>query len=275
MNQLIIIVIYNKKIKNLTIFREEIQELTDIFIYDNSPTPQELPDIGNVSFFYEHDANNSGVSRAYNRGFLKAKELNKDTVLLLDHDTIFRRKYLELYEKQYAIYGDDYLYAPIISDSNKIKIYSPAMLNHFIGKAIPFDDFEAETMYDLTDKSVINSGLMIPLPMFEKIGGFNEKLKLDFSDIYFIEKYKELNSEIILINLYIKHSISGDEGKNYKVELSRFRYYCNGAREFSKSIDKKSTLVSLTRRMLRLILKYRSLKPIYIYTNYYLGDKIV
>ena len=47
---------------------------------------------------------------------------------------------------------------------------------------------------------------MIPLEMFKKIGGF--------SDIYFIEKYKELNSKIVLVDVSLIHSISGDEGKD-------------------------------------------------------------
>jgi len=272
MKILIIIVLYNKKIEDLFIFKEALEEETDLFIYDNSPKAQTVPIIHNAHILYEHNKTNPGVSVAYNRGIKRAKELEKDTVLLLDHDTIFTMEYAKLYQIQYMQYRDNYIYAPIISDVDKNKIYSPALLTHFIGKAIPFNNFKFESIYNLSGKSVINSGLMIPLTIFEKIGGFNEKIKLDFSDIYFIEKYKELNIDIILLDIYIEHSISGDEGKNYKAEMHRFKYYCNGAQELSKSLS-QSTFLTATRRMLRLVQKYYSIKPIHIYINYYLGNK--
>ena len=274
MNQLIIIVLFNKKIKDLSIFSEVLNKATDIFIYDNSPEAQIVPNILNANISYEHDSNNSGVSCAYNKGAKKAKELGKESILVLDQDTNFKLHYLEEYLSLYNQYGNDYIYAPIISDTLNTKIYSPSYLKNFIGKALPINEFEYRKRYSLIDKSIINSGLMIPLAIFEQIGGYNEKIKLDFSDIYFIEKYKEINIDIILLDIYIKHSISGDEGKNYEAEMHRFKYYCNGAKELSRTLS-KATAWSATRRMLRLVQKYRSLKPIFIYRDYYLGDKIV
>ena len=268
---ILIIVLYNKSIKDLPIFQEALEKETDIYIFDNSPDYQTIPDIPNANIIYKHDKNNPGVSRAYNEGALKAKELKNEVILVLDQDTSFKFQYLEKYLLLYSQYGYDYIYAPIISDQSNTKIYSPSYMKNFIGKALPINEFEYIEKYNLTDKSAINSGLMIPLPLFEKIGGFNEKIKLDFSDIYFIEKYKEVNIDIILLDIYIEHSISGDEGKNYEAEMHRFKYYCNGAKELSTSLS-KSTLWTATRRMLRLVQKYYSLKPIGIYMNYYLGN---
>lgn len=272
MNLLISIVIYNKKISDLTILKKIPNKNIDIFIYDNSKLPQEIPTFENVNIYYEHDANNSGVSRAYNQAYKKAKELNKTLLLVLDQDSSFEFSFIEQYMKMYKEYKNDYIYAPIVCDEKKTKIYSPAFLNNFVGKVQSFEKFVYEERYSLVDKSVINSGLMIPLEMFEKIGGYNEKLRLDFSDIYFIEKYKELNSKIVLVNVYLKHSISGDEGKDFFREHNRFRYYCSASKEVGISLD---TIVfwSPFRRLIRLTLKYKNTKFIKIFYDYYLKGK--
>lgn len=272
---LIVIVIYKKSIHDLTLIKDITKNSDtniDIFIYDNSPIPQEVPLIDNVNIYYEHNVNNPGVSQAYNKGASKAKSLKKDLILVLDQDTNFIFEYIEKYIIAFNKYQNNYLYAPIVCDGAMTKVYSPAFLNSFIGKVQLFDNFTFNEKYNLNNKSVINSGLMIPLSLFEKISGFNDKIKLDFSDVYFIEKYKELNAEIILIDIYLKHSISGDEGKNYEAEMHRFKYYCNGAKELSKSLS-QSTTWSVFRRMLRLIQKHYSLKPISVYLGYYLGER--
>ena len=274
---MLIVVLYNKKISELPVithccFMKE--KNIDIFVYDNSAESQNVPEIAGVTFYYVHDKSNAGVSKAYNIGIKKAKELQKNLMLILDQDTNFSLEYIEKYMRMYNIYGNNFLYAPVVCNEAMTKVYSPATLINFVGKAQPFEDFKIIEQYDLTDKSVINSGLMIPLELFEKIGGYNEKLKLDFSDIYFIEKYKELNSKIILVDLFLKHSISGDEGKDFNREYNRFKYYCSSAKEIGKSL-KKRVFWSPFRRLLRLSLKYKNLKFLKIFYHYYLrGQEI-
>lgn len=269
---LISIVIYNKEISDLMILKNLSNETIDIFIYDNSKFPQDIPTFENVNIYYEHDENNSGVSRAYNQAYKKAKELNKILLLVLDQDSSFELSFIEQYMKMYQVYKNDYIYAPIVCDEKKTKIYSPAFMSNFVGKTQFSENFLYEETYSLAGKSVINSGLMIPLKMFEKIGGYNEKLRLDFSDIYFIEKYKELNPKIVLVDVYLKHSISGDEGKDFTREYSRFRYYCSASKEIGNSLN---TLVfwSPFRRLVRLTIKYKNTKFIKIFYDYYLKGK--
>ncbi|KIM06025.1 MAG: hypothetical protein KN64_00490 [Sulfurovum sp. AS07-7] len=269
---LVAIVIYNKKILELSILKRSFESNTDIFIYDNSKLPQEVPTIENVNIYYEHDENNSGVSRAYNQAYQKAKELNKELLLVLDQDSSFKLSFIEQYTKMYSVYKNDYIYAPIVCDEKKTKIYSPSFMRNFVGKIQSFENFVYEETYSLVGKSVINSGLMIPLEMFDKIGGYNEKLKLDFSDIYFIEKYKELNHKIVLVEVYLKHSISGDEGLDFDREYNRFKYYCSACKEIERALD-ASAFWSSTRRLLRLVLKYKRLSFIKIYFEYYLKGK--
>lgn len=270
-NIIIVIVIYNKYIGEIS-FLNNIKEKLDIFIYDNSTIPQSVVTFENVNIYYEYDQNNSGVSRAYNQAYKKAKELNKELLLVLDQDSSFNLSFIEQYIKMYKKYKNDYIYTPIVCDEKKTKIYSPAFMTNFVGKTQYFEKFIYEEIYCLKGKSVINSGLMIPIKIFEKIGGYNEKLKLDFSDIYFIEKYKKFNLKIVLVDVYLKHSISGDEGKDFTREYNRFRYYCSASREIGKSLN---ILVfwSPFRRLLRLILKYKRWNFIKVFVQYYLKGK--
>lgn len=271
MKVLLIVVVYKKLINELSLLQlfPDRNEVVELFVYDNSPFPQQVPIFRGFNIIYQHDANNSGVSRAYNVGALKARELGYGLILLLDQDTTFTLDYLKKYEAAYIQYKDDYVYAPVVCDANNVKIYSPGLINHFVGKTQSFKNFKFEEKYNLKHKSVINSGLMIPLKIFEIIGGFNEKLRLDFSDIYFIEKYKAINPCVILVNIFIKHSLSGDEGSNFLQEFNRYGFYCNGAKELSSSLGACLWWPPL-RRLLRLTLKYRSFRFIPIYYIHFL-----
>jgi rhamnosyltransferase len=274
MNDLmVIVVLYKKKISDLSMILQSSLmngHNIDIFVYDNSLHSQQIPEKEGFNFHYVHDKSNAGVSKAYNEGIKKAKELNKKYVLLLDQDTNIivadLEKYLLLADK----YGEDYLYAPIVHRKNKI--YSPAYINHFIGKVQNLESFTYQEIYSLDKKSLINSGLMIPASLTDLIGGFDENIKLDFSDFYFIEKYKKINADVILLDLYVQHSLSGDEDKNYSAEMLRYKYYCNGAKYFNNALN-EFRLIPALRRMFRLMIKYKSLKPINVFSEYFIGNK--
>lgn len=265
MNILVIVVIYNKSI-------EEIKYLSsikgaDILIYDNSVRPQIPP----TNIYYFHNKNNGGVSIAYNYGIKLANKLQKDFLILLDQDTSFDEKILETYSRYANKFGRGYIYAPIVKNGERI--YSPFIEGKYKNHPQNMSTFNYKRVYSIDGKSLINSGMMVSLEIINDIGDFNEKIKLDFSDIYFIEKYKKKNREIILIDAYLEHKLSGDEGKNKQKELMRYRYYCNGAKEFkisNNNVPRVNRLVFF--RMIRLITKYRTLAPISIYRKYFLGD---
>lgn len=273
MNELlIVIVVYNRQIDDLQILKSCKDEVIDFFIYDNSSLPQALPNFNNGNLYYEHDKDNSGVSRAYNHAYKKAKELNKKLLLILDQDSEFNIGFLSEYNAAYNLHGGDYLYAPIVTSLDGFKIYSPGLMRCFVGKTQSLYGFRYSQIYSLSNKSLINSGLMIPLKVFEKVGGYNEKLKLDFSDVYFIEKYKNLNLNIVLLDVYLKHSISGDEGNDFDREYNRFKYYCLGSKEIGRALD---TVVvwSPFRRLLRLTVKYRTARFFWVLYAFYLRGR--
>jgi GT2 family glycosyltransferase len=263
---LIIIVLYEKRIDELeylSSFRGE-----DVLIYDNSPQKQEAPD----PVYYRHDPSNPGVSAAYNFGIELARKQNDEAILILDHDTVFDRDQLDQYQASFDKNGGTYIYAPIVKKDRTV--YSPYIEGFIRNHVQSMDVFDHEETYDIQGRSLINSGLMIPIQVIDQVGGFNEKIKLDFSDTYFIEQYKKINKKIILLDVFLEHKLSGDEGKDKTRELNRFRYFCGGAREFRVGTRDKLRVDRLVFfRMLRLAFKYFSLYPVNVIFRFYLRNE--
>lgn len=267
MNDLLMVVVcYKKNVEDITYLKR--MEGVEILIHDNSPEPQ----VVDPQWHYIHDPHNPGVSKAYNRGIDLARKLNLKGILLLDHDTVFSPEILKSYREALSTYGEDYLYAPMVAGNGKV--YSPFVEGKIRNSATPVADFVYSAVYSLEGKSLINSGLLLPLKVVDAIGGFYDTIKLDFSDIAFISKYKAYKKECILVKETLLHGLSGDEGMDKERELGRFRYYCNGAREFGKAGGPKGKLsVFVLFRMLRLMVKYKTLRPLPLALQYYGGEK--
>ncbi|WP_445777213.1 glycosyltransferase [Shewanella sp.] len=267
---LLVLVVYEKQLSDISLLKSlrNVKFNSEVFIYDNSLSPQQIPFL-ELNIKYVHDSSNPGVSTAYNKAFSYATQTNRSVVLILDQDTRFDPVNIPYYLAMYNKYGDSFIYAPIITDAFTSKVYSPSYMKSFVGKVSSVDDISYNETYSLYNKSVINSGLLVPLDVCKKVGGYNNNIKLDFSDIYFIEKYKEINDKVILLDCYIKHSLSGDEGLNITAEMKRFPYYCNGAIELTKSL-KRSTVWTVLRRTISLVLKYRTITPILVFFRFYI-----
>lgn len=262
---LLVLILYKKNIEEL-IYLSELSDV-EVLLYDNSPHPQSV----DPRFHYIHDPANSGVSKGYNKGLDLARKLGKKYVLLLDQDTVFHRtiltKYLDLKDR----YGESILYAPIVKGQGKI--YSP-FVERWARNLVQLEEgFEYKERYDLTGKSVINSGLMIPVALTGEVGSFNEDIKLDLSDIYWIDGYKKKHQELVLVPVVLEHSLSGDEGHHKEKELHRFRYYCNGAKIYKRTASDPGRVGRLVLfRTLRLVVKYKSWTPLATAWKYYFGE---
>ncbi|MCS6209211.1 glycosyltransferase [Shewanella baltica] len=275
---LIVVVVYNRSIENVKIISKVLNSHfgIELYIYDNSLVPDVSfsTEVADRQCRYISDPSNSGVSKAYNLAFEYAISKDKHYVLILDQDSQFELAFLERYFDAVQQYGVSFIYSPLVCDAAKTKIYSPAKLNNFVGHSEVYEKKLAPVIVDISNRSVINSGLMIPVSIFSKIGGYNNKIKLDFSDVYFIEIYKIFNKSVVLVDVELLHSLSGDEGPKFLTEMKRFPYYCIGALELTKSLN-KSTLWTVLRRTVRLVIKYRNFSPILLFFKYYVkGENI-
>jgi len=241
----------------------------DIVVYDNSPTPMATAlecTNDNWTIHYIHDKTNPGVSKAYNEGFRIAEKLEKKWMLLLDQDTSFPLNAIIEYSKAVRENINICLFAPIVISKNKIISPSRYFLNRGYGlrKVKP-------GVYNFHTKSLINSGMCINTRAFEKAGGYNEKIRLDFADHSFIDRYKANYSNFAVINLRCSQGFSGKQRLTLDSALVRFALYCEGARNKAvNKLDYFALMLVVFFRSGKLFLKYMSLKFFVIYYNEFL-----
>lgn len=207
-------------------------EKIDAVIYDNSPAPL-WHDIekqyDGLRIHYISDPSNPGVSKAYNAGFELARQSHKKWLLLLDQDTVFPEGALAMYAVAIEKHAEPPLLAPMLVCDGKI--YSPC--RHVGNVNFPLHAIRPG-MVPVKRLSLLNSGLCIRLDAFERVGGFNEMIPLDFADHDFMRRYREHFDSFALLNMVCVHGFSDKESLDVGKALARFRFYCLGAKNSIK-----------------------------------------
>jgi rhamnosyltransferase len=205
----------------------------EIIVYDNSPEAASLVDISsneNWSIIYVHDKTNPGVSKAYNTAFSFARGKNKKWILLLDQDTSFPENALPAYIESLTAYPCEYLFAPALLANQKM--ISPC--RYYFKRGFRLKN-SSPGIHSIQHKTILNSGMCISVKAFEELNGYNERIRLYFSDLDFIERYGRLFSSFCLIDLRCNHKHDNDSGDIENVS-DRFRLYCEGARQSSQDL---------------------------------------
>lgn len=272
---LIVIVVYNRALKDCESFQSILQMTekdTDLhlFVYDNSKLPQKTKALSKLSVVYTHDPYNSGVSRAYNLGALHAQKTNKKWLLLLDQDTVLPNNILNEYRYAVDKHPTIKLFAPILILANK-RIFSPSIYKFKRG----FHPKEIKGgVHSLKNLAPVNSGILINVEAFFLVGGYNDKIKLDFSDFQFIERFRKTYSEFYVLDIECGQDFSNNEA-SYSSQINRFKYYCNGARDIDKHtfFDRFQYGTVVMLRACSLTIKYRKLTFFSTVFNSYLSTK--
>lgn len=181
-----VIVLYKCRLEDSKSFKSLLRKnhFESIFVYDNSPEAQ-IIDLDNL--LYIHDSGNSGLGVAYNVAAKYAREKRFDWLLLLDQDTTFPELSYEYYVKAISENPNIKLFAPIhkISDGRYI---SPT---RYICKGSHPVKTLKQGVLKFSKAAPINSGMLINVEAFWNVGGYDECVILDFSDIRFVEKFKK------------------------------------------------------------------------------------
>lgn len=233
---LIILVMYNCNLENSDAYKSLIESNKDkklhILIYNNSPEIK-IEQTINTNHQTEiiNDNSNAGVSKAYNYGAKRAKEQKLTWILLVDQDTIFPKHFFEETKEYISQFPGEKLFAPILNSNNSY--LSPCYFKYNRGK---ISTNVTIGLNNFNNKSLLNSGLLIDVTTYLEIGGYNEKIKLDFSDFYFIVKFQKTHKYFVLTSATCEHHLSASE-TNLEKQLIRFEYYCGGALEYGKSLN--------------------------------------
>jgi len=198
-----------------------------IWVWDNSPIPQTI-DQSNIH--YTHCPQNMGVSHPYNQASLWAKQHGFSFLVLMDQDSDFPTEAFEQYQSAIGQLKQNEIGCPVIYSGSvlispfKIVKFKPTYW--FEG---PIKNIPLPSGY----YSAINSGLLISTNIIEQAGGFDERLKLDWSDI---ELFMTLGPSFNLkmLPFTIQHQLSVHEKQTTAARLRRFPFYCHGARIVSE-----------------------------------------
>ncbi len=248
---LVCLVLYEKSIEDSLSWQSLCTQIKPlhIFICDNSKLRQNIPP-SDHRVQYIHRPDNPGVSTAYNLGANWAKELQLKWIILLDDDTHLPPEFIETLCCQ----SDADWLAPHVYD--EVGLLSPFKVVHGRGKrlsSIPSDPVQSRSIIP------INSGSCLKLNSFQRIGGFDEKLPLDFSDFdYFLRAHHDQQMGRIY-PLILKHSLSNNGFTSVEKALSRFVIYARSAMYFGQKHGIKNAMIlRVWLRSLSLSLRFKS-----------------
>jgi GT2 family glycosyltransferase len=234
---LVVLVIYKMRIKDSPSYHSLTNALVasgksaSIFIYDNSPESQNPPADSNWSIHYVNDQTNAGVSKAYNEGFKKARMENKKWLLLVDQDTVFPKHTFLEYE-MCALQSKSNIVVPVLLD--QIGIVSPFKFRFGGGRRL--SHINKTTHLSLKDFFFVNSGVLVSVECFEKVDGYDEQFRLDFSDIDFILRLRKIEKVFVLATINCQHHLAGI-GNNQEDSLFRFTEYVKSSSALQKKYD--------------------------------------
>lgn len=230
----------------------------DIMIYDNSPEYNSDVNFSSLDNFHVHyvsDYSNSGVSHAYNLAAKLGKELNKEYLLLLDQDTEIAKSF---YQELTNLIDNSYnLIFPLLCSNGNI--LSPCIYKWGRGFILPIFEKE-EGVKSLKNRNFLNSGAVVSLSLFEKIGGFDESIPLYYSDFNFFNRVKKIQHSYYQMRSICYHEMASNDETDLAQFICRFQHYCYGAiRCYSSSGGKLVMIFNILSRSIKVGIKNRSL----------------
>ena len=221
----------------------------DLYIYDNSPEPQEIEPNEYFNIIYVHDATNPGVSKAYNTACKKAESLNKQWILIFDQDTTLPIDAIEDYCKAILeVEPEINIIAPQLFCNNKMISPCKYILHRgFLLSSMPKGRFQ------IKGHSFLNSGLLLRICSIRKTGFFDENL-FDYSDHEFIFRFAKENKFAKIINIQLKHDLSSFADTNDNQTVNRFRMLAKASRYMAKKHHSPFPIFWLIVRSLKLFL---------------------
>lgn len=266
-NILHIIVLYHCKLQDSITYKtfEAASEKQRLLVFDNSEQPQDIEDTASEAV-YIHNESNIGLSACYNKAAIYAKEHGYQWLLFLDQDTDFSGVTIGDYEKAIEENSGCKMMVPLVKCGEFTM--SPMNFKHHFA-VLSNKIFSGKQ--NVKDISVINSGMCVSLDAFEKCGGYNEKVFLDYSDHEFVGRYKKHFEFLYVLPKVIRQDFSSKTDSK-ESSLRRFGLFCQSLSGCEKEGTKEACEYAfvIVKRMLSLMLCFRTTTPCFIaYKNYF------
>lgn len=261
-----IIVIYNIELKEAVSFQTLIRAngIKKFVVYDNSPKSSNQWKAYAPEAIYYSDTNNSGLSVAYNKGAGLARQMGYSHVLLLDQDTRFEVGAWQAYLEHLDYKG---MLAPMMQTTNCAD-FSPVCINRLFTCAA---HGLKPAQYSLYTYAVVNSGCCIPVDLFFRAGGYEDKVRLDFADFQFQLKMRRVCPCFLLINTMAVQDFSNDSRDISKVE-SRYKLYLGSARHYEADslFTRIQHIANVLKHTLAITVRMRSMSFLRMFVTNYL-----
>ncbi len=258
---LTVLVLYKMKLEESPAFQslgralERKDESGQLFVYDNSPMTQSFSSNGPWQVHYHHDPTNPGVSRGYNQACIFANKCGKKWLLFADQDTDFPERIFEMYSQAKDRFVDCQVFVPLLIDREGL--LSPFKRSTTSGKRM---HSILPGLHSLNDIQAVNSGLMVSTVLFETAGGYDERLKLDFSDFNFFKKLRSQTSKMVVIDAECRHDFSSSTEGNVNSAMTRFKFYLEGSRVMAERDGGFVFTFRAFLRAVKLSFRYRSVR---------------
>jgi GT2 family glycosyltransferase len=198
---LVSIVLYNKKLTDSVTYNKIVATNypVEFLIFDNSTS-----DYKNGAICVENKHKylsvneNVGLSKAYNKIFEYANDMQFDYIILFDDDSSISDDYFTKLEPH--ILNGEKIIAPIICDAND-NLWGPkehaniSFINYIKSKKVALSIEKIKTMESNNELSAINSGLVISKDVFS-VYKYDERLFLDCVDWKFCDDMQKMNIQI-------------------------------------------------------------------------------
>lgn len=259
----VVIVFYNSSLIESSSFQSLQQAASqknlelDVLIYNNSPDYWQYGNeqFAELNLAVVNDPNNSGVSKAYNLAYQLAVDKGKNYLLLLDQDTILSTTFFDSFIKAQANNSNTQLFCPLIKNGDKL--LSPAKFFMYTTQILTYIK---PGIHEVKGLAIINSCLIVSSKLFCLVGGYNEKIKLDFSDFDFLKRSLSFTKTVYVLDTVCMHELSGESDIPFTSALNRFKYYVEGARNFKKSyLAEIGMFFWVLLRSVKLNLRYKTL----------------
>jgi GT2 family glycosyltransferase len=236
-----------------------------ILLYDNSPDTKSTQMIM-PSCRYIHDAQNGGLSAAYNAALRWAEELGSSWLLLLDQDTEIPKEYLAQLVSLTGSAGDGAKLPPdVAAIVPKLQAGECILSPH---RSIVSETWRTPQAYSaetvgVPDETVtaFNSGALLRVNALQRIGGFPSEFWLDYLDHAVFHQLELVGQRVWIADAVLHHDFSLI-AVDVRVSHFRFANWLNAERMFfqryASPMQKLSRSVRLFRLFLSLLLKKRN-----------------
>lgn len=259
-----VVVLYRCRWEDARVARTLLHHYSEaIFVGDNSPVTfdsheTQLPS----NIHYHRFPHNPGLSHLYNLAAQYAAQHGYSHLLLLDQDTQFPPDALQYYLN---LPPTTIVAAPTLRTTHGA--FSPATIDTWNIRAVTLSAGE----HSLFQFAPVNSGLCVRVADFLAVGGYNERVALDFADFQFIRRLRQQHPSFVLLPFSATQDFSNDCTTAEQL-LPRFRLYLKSARhcQFASRKARWQHHYQVLRHSLSLTLRTHSPRFLTLFTTDYL-----